>query len=496
MTPTSQKGRSSALRGSMAYMSVGLAQRAIGFLLLPAYARVLAPAEYGTIALLLTVFGGAQYLLSFGLEIAVFRAYFVHSDDPAERDCYVNTLGLFLLTAPALLVALGATVVRLLLNGSGLPTGLLGAELLSAGVYVGASVMPLAVIRAQERLRDYMKINAAYAISQVVFKCVLVLGFDLGVRGWVASDLIAASVMLIASLRLLQHHWTLEFDKRHLFAALALGLPMLPHLLSQWVLSLADRLVLATLLDARRVGIYSMGYQFGILLGIALTEINRSVMPAYGRAASSDSARDDLSKTITMQILIAAGLGAATALVVPPLIHIILPSPYWAAASVVPVVALGYVFYGWYYIPMNILSVVAGDTKFISFPTMIAAALNVSLNLWLVPKWGIFAAGLTTAICYGSLLILVTAYRMRRVPWRVPIDVQPLVLSVLAILAAYVAAIFVLPSRGFPALISRSAAVVIAAVLVLLRHGAWPNIWPNSSPRPSLVATGPSESEA
>ena len=412
------------VRGGMTYMSVGLLQRAIGFLLLPLYARVLPPEEYGTVALLLTVFGGAQFLLSFGLEIAVFRGYFLHSDDEGERHRYINTLGLFLLIAPFVLMALISIVLLLVSRATAFPVGLVVAELLSAAIYVAATVMPLAVIRAQERLSQYVQINAAYAIGQIAIKAILVLGLGMGVRGWVLSDLMAAGLMLMVSMRLLSHRWSREFDRVHLHTALALGLPMLPHLLSHWVLSLSDRLVVGILLDARQVGLYSMGYQFGVLLGIALGETNRAVLPAYGRAVSSKSARQELSATATTQILLAAVLGASVALLAPPVIRLILPASYYPAAIVVPTVALGYIFFGWYYVPMNAVSIIAGDTKYVSIPTLFAAGLNVGLNFLLIPRWGIIAAGINTAISYGVLLVMVGSYKHFRVQWRLSLDRQ------------------------------------------------------------------------
>jgi O-antigen/teichoic acid export membrane protein len=454
-------------------MSVGLVQRAISFLLLPAYAHALAPSEYGTIALLITAFGGAQYLLSFGLEIAVFRGYFLHSETSADRHRYVNTLGLFLFAGPSLVAGVVTLLMTVLLQGRGVPTGLLGLELLTATIYVAATVMPLAVIRAQERLGAYIKINAAYAVAQVALKAALVLGLGMGVRGWVISDVCASIVMLCASIGVLRHPWTTDFDRRYIRAALILGLPMLPHFLSQWTLALADRLVLAALLNTSQVGLYSMGYQFGILLGIAVTETNRAVMPAYGRAVTSEAARTELSSTATMQILLAALLGAVTALVAPAMIRLFLPASYWPAASVVPIVALGYVFYGWYYVPMNAVSLIAGDTRFVAIPTIIAAAVNVGLNLWLVPMWGIFAAGLNTAISYGALLAMVGAYKRLRVPWTIPLEIGPLALSLALIAGSYALASVVLPSRGVSAVATRFLAMAVTSgVVVQLQAGS------------------------
>ena len=61
---------------------------------------------------------------------------------------------------------------------------------------------------------------------------------------------------------------------------------------------------------------------------------------------------------------------------------------------------------------MNGLSVLTGTTRWIWVATVVAATINIGLNLLLVPRYGIMVAAITTAIGYGSLLVGV------RAPWR------------------------------------------------------------------------------
>jgi O-antigen/teichoic acid export membrane protein len=95
------------------------------------------------------------------------------------------------------------------------------------------------------------------------------------------------------------------------------------------------------------------------------------------------------------------------------LIELLTPPSYHAAGELVPFIALGIAAMGFYFIPMNLLSMTAGRTGTIPLITVTAATVNVGLNLILVPRMGILAAAIDTAIGYGLLALLTTAYAQR-----------------------------------------------------------------------------------
>ena len=75
-----------AARGSSTYAAAAFLQRGIGFLMLPIYTRALTLAEYGQLAVVLTVATAAGTLLPFGLETAIFRAWFQMAGNPRDRE--------------------------------------------------------------------------------------------------------------------------------------------------------------------------------------------------------------------------------------------------------------------------------------------------------------------------------------------------------------------------------------------------------------------------
>lgn len=398
----------------MAYAAVGLSQRALGFVLLPLYARALSPEEYGQVSLLLIISGAVGLILSFGLEFAVFRGFFQLSRDVEERERYLNSIGIFLLVVPNAVSAAAAVTILAFADLGSISPGFLAIELVATSIYLSGTVLPFALLRAEERLRDYVRVNATYAVTQTAVKSVLVLALGLGVKGWVLADLAASVAVLPVGLAVAGRHWRLRVRIADLRRALALGVPLLPHMLSHWALSGSDRLVLGALVSVRQLGVYSFGYQMCSVLGMILAEIGRASMPAYGRFLADQTNNQALTATATAQVLATALLGAGMVLVGPPVLVLLVPASYAGAADVIPLVALGFVFQGFYFIPMNQLSVVAGDTRWVWVATVVAAGVNVGLNVLTVPHWGITAAAFNTAVGYAVLLALVSSYRRIR----------------------------------------------------------------------------------
>jgi len=110
---------------------------------------------------------------------------------------------------------------------------------------------------------------------------------------------------------------------------------------------------------------------------------------------------------------------------------------YRGAAVIVPWIVCGYVFAGAYFVPANFLFV-AERTALIPMVTVAAGALNVGLNLWLMPRYGVMAAAWTTLISYAVTLGL--AWRAAQMVYPVPYEYSRLARTALVAGVLYWAA--------------------------------------------------------
>lgn len=467
-------GLARLVRGTAAFAAASIAQRTIAFLLLPLYARVLDPVEYGQIGVITAISAALGTILGFGLETAVFRARVQFRADPAASETFVNTVGGFALVVPLVAaLILAAALAASIASIFAVPVAALQVSLLGTALYASATVVPLALLRAQERLRDYLRLTAIQVVLNVALMVLLVVVLRLGVLGWMIAVAISSGVLLVRGLFVLGHRWTTEFDGRYLRYALAFGLPLVPHALSHWGLSLSDRAVLGALADPAEVGAYYVAYQLALPISMIAVALSQGVQPMYAQASVDNAARRAAGAASTHQALIVAGLAGAVAALGPPIVLAVLPSEYADAARFIPWIALGVGLFGLYLIPMNAVSVMAGHTRWVWVFTLLAAVTNVGLNLALVPRIGALAAAIDTAVAYAVLLVGVFAYMRRVVAEPLEYDWRRIGIGIGLIVAGTTSAMMLTPPDPAIALVLRSSIILAVAGLLVLT-GVWP----------------------
>jgi O-antigen/teichoic acid export membrane protein len=427
------------IRGTAAFLLASVGQRGIAFILLPIFALVLTPEQFGQIGIVVTVAGAVTALLGLGLETAMFRALKL-SHGPGTRDAVTRSLGTFGILAPLLAAAALAFPLGIIIErGFDVPAVWVAIGVLAAGLSVATSLC-FAVLRAEERLGRYLALGAIQTVMAAALPLLLVVVARAGVAGWFAASAVGGAILLVAGVALSGIRFTRRIDRGIVIAALVFGIPMIPHALSHWGLALSDRIVLGSLVTDAEVGVYHVAYQLGIPIALIASALAQSSQPLYAEASSGESGtRGDLRRLVTYQVLAISLCGVIVALVAPPVIRLLLPSSFGLGVSLVPWIAVGTALYGLYFIPMNVITIYAGRNRWVWPITAGAAGANVLLNVALIPVLGVTAAAINTAIGYGLLLAGVAScarlvapggpsYEWRRIAAGVTIICLPLLL--------------------------------------------------------------------
>jgi len=431
---------SRVVRGTAVYTAAAILQRAALFLLLPFFTRVLTPTEFGHVGVLTSLAAALSVLVGLGLETAIFRGYISSAGDPRSAHQFVNTVGGFAIVVPLVLAAACAVILAPSVSSAfGVPADALRLAFIGAGASASATLVPLALLRAQERLGNYLQLTALQVGVTPVLTIVLVAVFDWAVTGWMLAYALGSVLLLVRGLGLLGHPWAFDFNSRLLIGALAFGLPLVPHALSHWGLSVSDRAILAAFVSGPQVGAYYVAYLFSLPISLVAIALSQATQPLFAEAAKKGTA---LLQPLTTAHTVATFLVAVSVAVLgPPICLNFLPFAYHSSAPLIPWLALGTFFFGLYLAPMAAIALVAGRTHRVWIITVGAAALNVGLNLAFVPSVGTMAAAVNTTIGYGVLLIGVFLYMRRVCNPPLPYDGARIAVGVLAIgVPAFVAA--------------------------------------------------------
>lgn len=399
------------LRNAAVYAAATSLRGGLGFVLLPFYTRALTPSEYGRVAIVLTITTAAGYVFTFGLDLALFRGFFRLTDDPAGQRRLVNSLWTFVIIASCSTALVVSATVAPWLSSDGIVRPVdLTLGLLSAALLASATTVPLALIRAQQRLRQYVVLSSIYAVATAAITLFLIVGLRAGVRGWFIAMLIANAITFAAACRMIPFKRPSPLDRQAVRAGLALGLPLIPHLLGHWSLLLADRAVLGGIVTTAAVGVYTLGATMALPAMILVQALGQAFMPSYAAAATNESARSGLPSLVTAQAVSVLLICLLVALLGPNLVSVVAPPEYHQAAPLIPWFVLGYAFLGLYSIPMNGLSLGMGRTRYVWVATAAAATTNIVLIYVLVPTHGILSAAIASAVGYLVLLVLIGRY--------------------------------------------------------------------------------------
>jgi O-antigen/teichoic acid export membrane protein len=121
------------------------------------------------------------------------------------------------------------------------------------------------------------------------------------------------------------------------------------------------------------------------------------------------------ARVFTYLALLLAFASLAIGIFIKDVIGVIAPPAYAAAASIVPLVLLGYAFLG-----LNnaaaIGIMIRNKTKYIAFIQIPVVALNAILNLLLIPYYNIRGAALATMISFGVMLFITLTVSQKLYP--------------------------------------------------------------------------------
>jgi len=382
------------------YMLASSLQLLSGVIVTPVMTRVLGLHQFGIFAADLALLYVLYYTANLGMNIGIQRLY-------SEPDGEVKSRNL--LAAALVMVTIVTGLVYL--------TGPLWSPHLGFGqftlstqltvVWSGFFAMTwicLALLRCNERL----------LVFTVVCLMQAVIGIGVGTAYAFANHRLASEVIQVAvivqvcavvlSLVTIPPRWQGLFDFHTVRTTLRFSIPIVPLQISTFVMSAANRFVILRELGPGPTGRFQVAYTLGAVGVSMLTFLNLAWLPRIFaikdtrvRAAVLADSRDGLYRLL-VPVTIGIALGGPIALKI------------WAPASfqthqLIPVIVIVVIST----IPVctsfvhSRLMLSEGRSGTVGIVTVVAALVNIGLNLALVPVWGINGSALATTITYCVL---------------------------------------------------------------------------------------------
>ena len=193
--------------------------------------------------------------------------------------------------------------------------------------------------------------------------------------------------------------------------AIGYNLPLIPHYLSQQVLTQSDRIMINSICGKDFAAIYGVAYQLSMVAFLFTYAIHNSFTPWTFENIKNKNYGSIGKKAIIIELVIGF-LCFLFSLFAPELIYILGGDTYMTAVWIVPPVSMSVLFQTIYTFFGNV-EFYFEKTKFVMVASIVCAISNVVLNAIFIPKYGFAAAGYTTLACYMLYAIVHYAFMKR-----------------------------------------------------------------------------------
>lgn len=329
----------------------------------------------------------------------------------------------------------------------------------------------LSYFRAFQQIKRYSIFMFMQSYSDLILVAYLVLS-GYGVVGSAIGLLITRFFLFF----IMAHIIVLEIGAKipnfsNMKDYLAFGLPTVPGNLSSWVVNSSDRYIIGILLGTAFVGYYSPGYILGNVINIFVAPLGiilPAILSKYYDRNDKETTKTVLKFSFKYFLLFAIPASLGVSLLSKPMLTI-LSTPEIASEAylITPFVAISAVFFGASSIITHII-ILEKKTTITGSIYLLAAILNIGLNLVLIPYMGIIGAAVTTLVAYLSIFIAGTYYSFKYIKF--DIGTNFILKSILASIMMSSIILILKPEGLQNVLVCVGAcAIVYIAVLLLLR---------------------------
>lgn len=372
----------------------------IALIVLPILTANLSKREYGTYDLITTLVMLVIPITTLQIQSAAFR-FLIDCRGDHERSSRIIS-NIFYITIPISLIA--SIVIQFFFSEWDV-----GIRILIA-TYFFFDTIHLTV----GQITRGLGFNKLFSIGSIILSMISMLTIVVTVY-WLKSGLlgvtlamvlaqIISTLFLIKKVNLISYLSMRQVSRKCVRELLAYSWPMVPNNLSTWILKLSDRLIIIGFISVEANAIYAVANKIPNLLSIA-----QSIMVTAWQENASIAAKDKdadqyystmLERVFKLMFGCTILLIAATPIMFKLLIH----GDYSEAYCQIPLLIVAMFFFtissyfGGIYIAHK-------KTVSVGITTMIAALINIVIDLALIKAIGIWAGSISTLVSYFAIYL-------------------------------------------------------------------------------------------
>jgi O-antigen/teichoic acid export membrane protein len=411
------------LKQSSQYFFGQIVVMAAGFLSFPILTRIFSIENYGVLGIATTTIMLATAIAKVGSTNSTVRFFPEHKNN-GTLSIYYSTM-IFGYAGIAIVVALLLCIVSFCVNMYGDTSVKLIAAISLLVVLMSLYSVMQGMLRAEQKIKNYIITNVFFRYGTISLGVLALFFVYKSVEVYLTVQALVLLVILaVVFIGLHKKHainpgkFSVDLFRNSISYGFFLSMSEIGHL----VLSYADRYLIQYILGAAALGVYTAGYNLSTyIVEVLMYPVNNAIDPIYLNIHATKGEEDTrlfLSKAFKYYFIFMLVTVVAFIAVGKELIILLASAKYATAYQIIPYVVTANAIYSFQVI-INAGLIINKKTSVLMKLKFISCAINIVLNIILIPINGIAGAAQATLLSYVIYLMLVKHYSFKELRFEI-----------------------------------------------------------------------------
>lgn len=402
------------------YFFASVISAALPLLMLPIFTRYLTPTDFGVISIfsVLNAFFGP--FLGFSTVGLISREYY--NKDITDFALYVGNIFILLFISVVPLLLLTFKFGDFFAHLFNIPEELIWLSIVfSFSTFIINAI--LIIWQVQSKPIRYGIFQVSQALLNIIISLFLVVCLNLGWEGRIASQIITIVLFALVSIIFIKKSIDLKcaYRKSYLLNAFSVGVPLIPHTLGAFFISMSDRLFLTKMISIESAGIYSLGFAIASIIGFIEQSFNAAFAPWLFEKLSLNiiGVKIKIVKATYVYFIFILMCVFLLNIITSYFFEYFIDRKFEGAQIFIFWISLSFAFSGMYKMVTNYIFYVK-KTHILAWITFACAILNIGLNYFFISIYGAVGAAISAALVSFIFFILtwILSNRVYDMPWR------------------------------------------------------------------------------
>ena len=240
------------------------------------------------------------------------------------------------------------------------------------------------------------------------FTFLLIVYFELGLEGFFITLLISiglATIVILVLTKPFQYFNKSKISLRKIKEMAIFSLPLMPNSMNGWFMNLSNRYFIEYYLGVASTGIFSIAARIPVIFQVIFnTFYNAWIISAFENYDKQD--RKYFFTTVHEILFLFFAVGVSVSFILlKPIMSILVAADFYSAWQYMPYLLIGTIFYcmtSFY----GVLYIAERKTKMVLYTTLVGSFLSISLNIILIPYWGINGSSFSFFVSFFVVWII------------------------------------------------------------------------------------------